>query len=62
MKQEPKFHYKIQKYLGVKDGRCEEENTKGFNSFRCTNKARENIDGANLCKMHINSLLKWRTI
>ena len=59
-KEEPRFHYKIQKYLGIKDGQCEEEIMSGFHSYRCSNKVRENVDGANLCKIHLNSLLNWR--
>ena len=58
--EEPQFYYKIRKYLGKKDGQCEEELISGFHFYRCSNKARENIDGANLCKMHLKSLLNWR--
>ena len=56
------FHYKIQKYLGKNDGQCEEDIIRSFTFYRCKNKAKENIDNAKLCKMHANSLRKWRKI
>ena len=55
------FHYKINKYVGKADGKCEEEIISIWPfSHRCRDRSKENIDGAMLCKIHANSLRKWR--
>ena len=56
------FHYKIDKYLGKNDKRCEQIIPSVWRTYRCKRKAVKKIDGASLCSQHFNALLKWRKI